>query len=118
MECIICLNDLSTNDFYNLTCCNNDIHIHCLHNWINSNITNKNISKCFICSQDNDIIRDITSFNYNRQIVIHLDNDYNDSLLLDNESNHSHINNHSRNNLIIFLEFLCFFIIIYYLLFC
>ena len=117
MECIICLNDLSTNDFYTLTCCNNDIHIHCLHNWINSNITNKNISKCFICSQDNDIIKDITSFNYTTQIVIHLDNDYN-SLLLDNESNESHINNHSRNNLIIFLEFLCFFIIISYLLFC
>ena len=111
MECIICLNDLSTNDFYNLTCCNNDVHIHCLHNWINSNITNKNISKCFICNQDNDIIKDITSFNYNRHIIIHVDND---ELLI--RENYLYRNNFHKI-VIIILKTACICSLIYFFIF-
>ena len=111
MECIICLNDLSTNDFYNLTCCNNDVHIHCLHNWINSNITNKNISKCFICNQDNDIIKDITSFNYNRHIIIHVDND---ELLI--RENYLYRNNFHKI-VIIILKTACICFLIYFFIF-
>lgn len=65
MECIICLTDISINDFYKLSCCNNDVHITCINEWIHSNINNKDISKCFICSQKNDIIQDIVSMNNN-----------------------------------------------------
>ena len=111
MECIICLNDLSTNDFYNLTCCNNDVHIHCLHNWINSNITNKNISKCFICNQDNDIIKDITSFNYNRHIIINVDND---ELLI--RENYLYRNNFHKI-VIIILKTACICSLIYFFIF-
>ena len=111
MECIICLNDLSTNDFYNLTCCNNDVHIHCLHNWINSNITNKNISKCFICNQDNDIIKDITSFNYRTHIIIHLDND---ELLI--RENYLYRNNFHKI-VIIILKTACICSLIYFFIF-
>ena len=111
MECIICLNDLSTNDFYNVTIYNNDVHIHCLHNWINSNITNKNISKCFICNQDNDIIKDITSFNYIRHIIIHLDND---ELLI--RENYLYRNNFHKI-VIIILKTACICSLIYFFIF-
>ena len=63
IECMICLNDISCNDHYTLTCCKNDVHIYCLNDWIHKNITKKNISKCFICSQENSILQDIVSYN-------------------------------------------------------
>ena len=79
MECIICLTDISINDFYNLSCCNNNIHIKCINEWIQSNINNKDISKCFICSQQNDIIEDIVLWNSkkfinNNEIYINIHN--------------------------------------------
>jgi len=87
MECIICLTDISINDFYKLSCCNNYVHIKCINKWIQSNINNKDISKCFICSQKNDIIEDIVSwkskeyFNNNEyNINIHTTNDLNNNL--------------------------------------
>ena len=70
LECVICLNDISSNDNYILTCCKNNVHIYCLNDWIQKNISNKNISKCFICSQENLIIEDIVSYNKKDEIVI------------------------------------------------
>jgi len=81
MECIICLTDISINDFYKLSCCNNDVHIKCINKWIQSNINNKDILKCFICNQNNDIIEDIVLwnsqkfFNNDKYINIHTIND-------------------------------------------
>ena len=95
MECIICLTDISINDFYKLSCCNNDVHITCINKWIHSNINNKDISKCFICSQKNDIIEDIVLwnskkfFNNEKYINIH-------GTLNNNEDN---INRPTTNNL-------------------
>lgn len=91
-ECVICLNDISTNDHFTLTCCKNDVHIYCLNNWVHKNITKKNISKCFICSQENSMIETIVSYNKishnnNSETVI----DYNDTNSIINRNNN--INN-------------------------
>jgi hypothetical protein len=97
MECIICLTDISINDFYKLSCCNNDVHIKCINKWIQSNINNKDILKCFICNQNNDIIEDIVLwnsqkfFNNDKYINIHTINDN------ENNINRPIINNLSNN---------------------
>jgi hypothetical protein len=97
MECIICLTDISINDFYNLSCCNNDVHIKCINKWIQSNINNKDISKCFICSQKNDIIEDIVLWNskkiFNNEKYINI---YTTNNLNNNEDD---INRNTANNL-------------------
>ena len=84
IECMICLNDISCNDYITLTCCKNDVHIYCLNDWIHQNITKKNISKCFICSQENIILQDIVSYN---------------SPILKLNTNSSNIINDSTNNI-------------------
>jgi hypothetical protein len=61
MECVICLDDISCNDYCKFNCCNNSAHILCLNSWIVKNIDNKNIHKCFICNQDNNAIKNIIS---------------------------------------------------------
>ena len=98
IECVICLNDISINELYTLTCCKNNVHIYCLNNWVSKNITNKNISKCFICSQENSIIETIVSYNKyipvnnnNTNVIIHNhnnDNDYNNdnSIIITNNN--------------------------------
>ncbi len=97
MECIICLTDISINDFYKLSCCNNDVHIKCINKWIRSNINNKDISKCFICSQKNDIIEDIVLWNskkiFNNEKYINI---YTTNNLNNNEDD---INRNTANNL-------------------
>jgi len=97
MECIICLTDISINDFYKLSCCNNDVHIKCINKWIQSNINNKDISKCFICSQKNDIIEDIVLWNskkfFNNEKYINI---YTTNNLNNNEDD---INRNTANNL-------------------
>ena len=103
MECIICLNEISINDYYNLNCCNNNVHIICLNKWIKNNINKKDISKCFICSQDNDIIYDITSFNNNNNNDDNNNNNNNnndDDIIINvaNQSNVLLIDNNITNN--------------------
>jgi hypothetical protein len=93
-ECVICLNDIVINDYYTLTCCKNNVHICCLNDWINKNITKKNISRCFICSQENSIIATMVSYNST------IDNNYdNNSINNDNNSINNDIN--SINNEIV-----------------
>jgi hypothetical protein len=91
VECVICLNDISINELYTLTCCKNNVHIYCLNNWVSKNITNKNISKCFICSQENSIIETIVS--YNKYIPI---NNNNANAII-----HNHNNDNNNDNSII-----------------
>tara|TARA_B100001142_G_C14338331_1_gene656816 strand:- start:877 stop:1236 length:360 start_codon:yes stop_codon:yes gene_type:complete len=60
MECIICLNDISNNDFIVLECCKQNIHIDCLKQWINTNYNkNTDISLCIYCKNKNNIINDM-----------------------------------------------------------
>ncbi len=93
-ECVICLNDIVINDYYTLTCCKNDVHICCLNDWVDKNITKKNISKCFICSQENSIIETMVSYNkssHNNNITVNT-NDYDDTNSITNDNNNN-INN-------------------------
>jgi hypothetical protein len=93
-ECVICLNDISINDYYTLTCCKNDVHICCLNDWVDKNITKKNISRCFICSQENSIIATMASYNST------IDNNYiNNSI--NNDNNSITNDNNSINNEIV-----------------
>jgi hypothetical protein len=101
IECVICLNDISINELYTLTCCKNNVHIYCLNNWVSKNITNKNISKCFICSQENSIIETIVLYNKyipinnnNTNAIIHNHNNDNDN----NNDNSIIIRNNNINN--------------------
>ena len=91
LECVICLNDISSNDNCILTCCKNNVHIYCLNDWIQKNISKKNISKCFICSQENLIIEDIVSYNKKDELVITTissnTNSINNEIVLFNDNN-------------------------------
>ena len=89
IECVICLNDISDNDYYTLTCCKNDVHIYCLNDWVNKNITKKNIAKCFICSQENSMIENMVSYNkssHNNSETV-MDYEYDDTNNITNDNN-------------------------------
>ena len=92
LECVICLNDVSNNNHFTLTCCKNNVHIYCLNYWIQKNITKKNISNCFICSQENTILQDIVSYNtplpnLNCNSNTNSSNSSNSSNIIDNSAN-------------------------------
>ena len=89
-ECLICLSDVSTNEFITLNCCKNSVHIYCLNAWIDKNITKKNISKCFICSQENSIIETMVSYN---SIIVNTNDNTNDNNNITNDNNNTNINN-------------------------
>ena len=59
MECVICLEDISCNDYCKFNCCNNSAHNTCLKSWVDKSIKKKNVAKCFICSQKNSAIENI-----------------------------------------------------------
>ena len=70
IECLICYNEITNNDFVILECCNNYTHLSCLNNWISFNINNiTDISSCFYCKQPNIIINDITN-NYTNNYTL------------------------------------------------
>lgn len=59
-ECIICLMDTSANDYLELDCCKQTVHIECLNTWIKTNIKNtEEVRKCFHCKGNNDYINTI-----------------------------------------------------------
>ena len=91
MECVICLDAIICNDYYKFNCCNNCVHSSCLKTWVVKNINNKDISKCFICSQKNYAIENIILHHcYNNDEI----NNSNDS----NNNNNSNDSNNSNNN--------------------
>jgi hypothetical protein len=94
IECIICLNDIVNNDYYTLTCCKNNVHIYCLNDWINKNITKKNISKCFICSQENSIIENTVSYNKNSH--------NNNETIIDYTNTITNSNNNINNDVVLY----------------
>jgi hypothetical protein len=104
IECVICLNDISNNDYYTLTCCKNDVHIYCLNDWVNKNITKKNIAKCFICSQENSMIENMVSYNKsshnNSETVIDYDYDDTNSITNDNNSINNDIVLYNDNHML------------------
>lgn len=88
MECVICLDDISCNAYSKFNCCNNSVHNHCLNEWVVKNIDNKNVEKCFICSQTNNAIKNI--------LVLYCPPETNISI-----SNNSVSNNNNYNYIII-----------------
>ena len=108
IECVVCFNDISLNEHYTLACCKNDVHICCLNDWVQKNIAKTNISKCFICSQENDIIETMVSYNKSSNIKIITDYDYNNStinhnidrdIVIYNNTNSFDIENNTDNRL-------------------
>ena len=90
MECVICLEDISCNAYSKFNCCNNSVHNHCLNEWVVKNIDNKNVAKCFICSQTNNAIKNI--------LVLYCVDETNISLSNNSVSNNSLSNNSVSNN--------------------
>jgi hypothetical protein len=59
-ECIICFIVTSANDYLELDCCKQTVHIECLNTWIKTNIKNtEEVRKCFHCKRNNDYINSI-----------------------------------------------------------
>lgn len=115
MECIICFNDISYNDHFNLICCKNKVHITCLNEWIEKNINKKDISKCFICNQKNDIIQDITSFT-RQNVIIDIDETNDITVINNNVSNLIIIRKYLINTCKIIIIVLIILYFVYYLL--
>lgn len=90
MECVICLEDISCNDYCKFNCCNNSAHNICLKSWVDKSIKNKNVANCFICSQKNSAIENI--------IALHSCN-YNTSEIVNNNNNNYIIIDISANNI-------------------
>jgi hypothetical protein len=75
MECIICFENTSINNYTQLECCKQIVHNECLEKWIKNNInTITDISYCFYCKQKNNnidyIINIIDNSNVNNNIII------------------------------------------------
>lgn len=105
MECVICLDDISSNEYSNFDCCNNSSHNSCLHSWIVKNINNKNIHKCFICSQDNSAIKNIISlYSFNRDEIINSNTNY---IIIDLSANNSQIQHHLEIRSFLILKLIC-----------
>jgi len=90
MECVICLEDISCNDYCKFNCCNNSVHNTCLKSWVDKSITNnkKNVAKCFICSQKNSAIEHILmqhSCNANTSEIVN--NNNNNYIIIDISAN-------------------------------
>ena len=98
MECVICLEDISCNAYSKFNCCNNSVHNHCLNEWVVKNIDNKNVAKCFICSQTNNAIKNILMLYCVDETNISLSNN---SLSNNSLSNNSLSNNNNYNYIII-----------------
>ena len=98
MECVICLEDISCNAYSKFNCCNNSVHNHCLNEWVVKNIDNKNVAKCFICSQTNNAIKNILMLYCVDETNISLSNN---SLSNNSLSNNSVSNNNNYNYIII-----------------
>jgi len=116
MECIICLDIISPNDHYKLMCCKNTVHIECLNEWVITNISKKDVSKCFICSQENTNIQNIIShYNYNNDEIIHSNNNNSNTNIItidisnNNNIDQRYIHIHPRTFFIFKLSYIALF---------
>ena len=97
MECVICLDDICCNDYSKFNCCNNSSHNSCLNSWVVKNINNKNVSKCFICGQDNSAIKNIISlYSNNTDDIISnsISNNNTNYIIIDLSANNRQIQPH------------------------
>ena len=89
MECVICLEDISCNDYCKFNCCNNSSHNSCLKSWVDKSIKtkNKNVAKCFICSQKNSAIENIITHHSCIATEILNNNNNNNYIIIDISAN-------------------------------
>jgi hypothetical protein len=90
MECVICLEDISCNDYCKFNCCNNSVHNNCLKSWVDKSIKNTNVAKCFICNQKNNAIENIIRLNsYNANVNANeiVNNNNNNYIIIDISAN-------------------------------
>jgi hypothetical protein len=86
MECVICLEDISCNDYCKFNCCNNSVHNTCLTSWVEKSIKKTNVANCFICSQKNNAIENIIRLHsYNVNEVVN--NNNNNFIIIDISAN-------------------------------
>jgi len=89
-ECIICFTDTSSNDYLELDCCKQIIHIECLNTWIQTNIKNTDENKkCFHCKQENDYINTIIYYSRLEEDNNRNCEPNNDSLFVEDNTNNS-----------------------------
>jgi len=108
MECVICLEDISCNDYCKFNCCNNSVHNTCLKSWVDKSIKNKNVAKCFICGQKNSAIENIITRHSCIATEILNNNNNNNYIIIDISANnltHSQSQSHS------YIEVTAFFIL-------
>ena len=99
MECVICLEDICGNDYSKFNCCNNSAHNVCLKSWVVTNINNKNVANCFICSQKNEAIESIIMRNTNANANANTNTNTNANELLNSNNNNFIIIDISTNNI-------------------
>jgi len=119
MECVICLEDISCNEYSEFNCCNNSAHNSCLTSWVVKNINNKNVSKCFICSQENCAIKNIISlYSYNRDEIINnsISNNNTNYIIIDLSANNRQIQPYVETKSLFILKILYSTLVLSFLL--
>jgi len=76
-ECVICFEDISSNNFIYFDCCKKNFHKDCLDKWININKEkNNDLTKCIYCRQKSTImdklIKNNTQNNTQNNIIIEI----------------------------------------------
>lgn len=72
-ECVICFEDISSNNFIYFDCCKKKFHKYCLDNWINVNKgKNNNLNKCIYCRQKSTIMDKLIKNNKQHNIIIEI----------------------------------------------
>lgn len=76
-ECVICFENIYSNDFIYFDCCRKKFHKDCLNKWINLNKEkNNHLNKCIYCRQKSTImdnlIKNNTQNNTQNNIIIEI----------------------------------------------
>lgn len=111
-ECIICLMDTSANDYLELDCCKQTVHIECLNKWIKTNIKNtEEVRKCFHCKGNNDYINTIIYYTRLEE-GNNTSYDSDSNSLIEVQVNNSRIHIRQPTRCMLLFNFLCFVAII------
>ena len=111
-ECVICLGDTSGNDYLELDCCKQIVHIECLNTWIKTNIHNsEQVKKCFYCKQNNDYINTIIYYIKLEEGITNINYDSDSNSLIEVRVNEPMINIRESRCFMLVFNFLYFLLI-------
>lgn len=72
-ECVICFEDISSNNFIYFDCCKKKFHKDCLDKWINVNKKKNNyLNNCIYCRQKSTIMDKLIKNNTQNNIIIEI----------------------------------------------